>query len=220
MVTLWLLLGALSLSILNNEADACSCMYSHPQEHYCSADFVAVVRVKSHGKGDGTTTAYHIKIKKEFKMSEKARHALSQGLVWTSAHDSTCGVTLKPTRYLITGRILGEKAWVSLCHFVQEWPKLSSKQKKGFRKLYQQGCHCKVRMTGYVRWFGHHHQHRGRYCPWETVWQGEHDCQGLHSFCVPSPHHPDQCMWVPSSPYRHCMKERQLEKEKEREREP
>lgn len=38
------------------------------------------------------------------QMTEKARHALSQGLIWTSSHEAACGVTLKPTRYLIAGK--------------------------------------------------------------------------------------------------------------------
>lgn len=46
--------------------------------------------------------------------------------------------------YFTLGRIRGEKPFISLCHFIQEWPKLSAKQKKGFRKLYQQGCRCRV----------------------------------------------------------------------------
>lgn len=36
-------------------------------------------------------------------MSDKARHALSQGLLWTSSDEAACGVTLHPTRYLIAG---------------------------------------------------------------------------------------------------------------------
>ncbi|GFQ86871.1 tissue inhibitor of metalloproteinase [Trichonephila clavata] len=181
--------------------------------HYCVADFVAVVRVKSQGKGDSGITAYHIKVKKEFKMTEKARHALSQGLIWTSSHEAACGVTLHPTRYLIAGRIRGEKPFVSLCHFVQEWPKLSSKQKKGFRKLYQQGCRCRVRMPSFVK------NHREPFCSWETF-RGKTDCQGLYSLCVPTAHAhahasngTEECSWVSTAQYRRCMKERKYERE-------
>lgn len=217
--SLWFLLGAFCFVSFFNDTNACSCIYSHPQEHYCSADFVAVVRVKSRGKGDGTTTAYHIKVKKEFKMTDKARHALSQGLLWTSSNEAACGVTLHPTRYLIAGRIRGEKPWVSLCQFVQEWPTLSSKQKKGFRKLYQQGCRCMVRTMSYVSWYKHQYKNRERYCSWETV-QERNDCQGLYSLCVPSAQNPEECSWVGNSQYRRCMKERKYEKERAREMEP
>ncbi|XP_054721448.1 tissue inhibitor of metalloproteinase-like [Uloborus diversus] len=209
--SLWLLFGALVISSMITDTNTCSCFYSHPQEHYCVADFVAVVRVKSRGKGDGHITAYHIKVKKEFKMTDKARHALSQGLIWTSSHEASCGVTLHPTRYLIAGRIRGEKAFISLCHFVQEWNKLSAKQKKGFRKLYQQGCRCRVRMPGYVK------NPREPYCTWETF-RGRNDCQALYSLCVPyvqSFNGTDECSWVSTSLYRRCMKERKYERELE-----
>ncbi|GFV95559.1 tissue inhibitor of metalloproteinase [Trichonephila clavipes] len=204
-------LGVLTMCFIIGEVELCSCFYSHPQEHYCVADFVAVVRVKSQGKGDSGITAYHIKVKKEFKMTEKARHALSQGLIWTSSHEAACGVTLHPTRYLIAGRIRGEKPFVSLCHFVQEWPKLSSKQKKGFRKLYQQGCRCRVRMPSFVK------NHREPFCSWETF-RGKTDCQGLYSLCVPTAHArasngTEECSWVSTAQYRRCMKERKYERE-------
>lgn len=221
MTTWWLLIGALSVAFLTDDVSGCSCMYSHPQEHYCSADFVAVVKVKSKGKGDGTTTAYHVKVKKEFKVSDKARHALSQGLLWTSSYDSTCGVSLRPTRYLISGHIRGEKPWISLCNFVEEWPKLSSKQKKGFRKLYQQGCPCRVRMSRYVGPYGPSQHKRERYCSWDVLYPGhQEDCQALYSLCVPSAQNSELCTWVSSSQYRRCVKERKLERERQRELEP
>ncbi|KFM62985.1 Tissue inhibitor of metalloprotease, partial [Stegodyphus mimosarum] len=208
---IWLLLGAFFLSSEISDVSSCSCMYSHPQEHYCVADFVAVLKVKSRGKGDGAITAYHIKVKKEFKMTEKARRALSQGLIWTSNHEAACGVSLHSTRYLIAGRIRGEKPFVSLCHFIQEWPKLSAKQKKGFRKLYQQGCRCKVRMPGYVK------NVREPYCLWDTF-RGKSDCQGLYSLCVPTVQNrngTETCSWVSTSQYRRCMKERKHERDRE-----
>nr|XP_042896239.1 metalloproteinase inhibitor 2 [Parasteatoda tepidariorum] len=138
-------------------------------------------------------------------MSEKARHALSQGLIWTSSHEAACGVTLKPTRYLIAGRIRGEKPFVSLCHFVQEWATLSSKQKKGFRKLYQQGCKCRVRMPSFVK------NRREPYCLWDT-YQAKNDCQSLYSLCSAQYHNETEaCSWVSTSQYRRCMKERKYE---------
>ncbi|KAG8201111.1 hypothetical protein JTE90_028779 [Oedothorax gibbosus] len=209
--SLWLLIGAMVICAVISEVELCSCFYSHPQEHYCSSDFVAVIRVKSKSKGDYGIMAYHIKVKKEFKMTDKARHALSQGLIWTSSHEAACGVTLKPTRYLIAGKVRGDKPFISLCHFVQEWPTLSPKQKKGFRKLYQQGCRCKVRMPNFVRDF------REPHCAWETF-RDKNDCQSLYSLCVPShqgPNSTETCSWVSTAQYRRCMKERKYERELE-----
>lgn len=181
-------------------AESCLCMNFHPQEHYCSADFVAVVQVKRIRKGENNLNIYQIRIKKIFKANHKSETALSHGLLWSNTQEVMCGLHLNRTRYLVTGRVIGEKPWVSSCNFVQKWSTLSKKQKKGFRRLYQQGCHCKVRQL-----FSPRHSTKGRYCSWETVWT-DSDCQGRHSLCVPSPNHSDKCIWVNNSAYRHCMK--------------
>ncbi|XP_023240394.1 metalloproteinase inhibitor 3-like isoform X2 [Centruroides sculpturatus] len=200
----WIFRIFLIVCLIVNVANACSCMYQHPQDHYCDSDFVALVKVKQRGKSDRTLTSYHIKIKKEFKMSEKARHALSQGLIWTSNLESLCGVNLRPTRYLITGRVSGEKVWVGICNFVKEWSSLTAKQKKGFRRLYQQACHCKI-TKNYI----HNNNTTVRpQCYWETWKSVKYDCQNLYSICAPSSHHMKECVWLKSRAYRHCMKEK------------
>ncbi|XP_067123442.1 tissue inhibitor of metalloproteinase-like isoform X1 [Centruroides vittatus] len=188
-------------------AESCLCMNFHPQEHYCSADFVAAVRVRRMRKSDADVHVYQIRTKKIFKANGKAEEALSHGLLWSNSKEAMCGLRLRPDRYLVTGRITGEKPWVSGCNFVQKWSTLTKKQRKGFRRLYRQGCHCKVRPL-----FGSRRATKGRYCSWETVWT-DSDCQGKHSLCVPTPGDGDRCSWVNNSAYRHCMKRFRKEKE-------
>ena len=43
------------------------------------------------------------------------------------------------------GRVIGEKAWVSLCNYAEKWSSLTNKQKRGFRISYGESCICKVR---------------------------------------------------------------------------
>lgn len=204
---LWIFRIFLIFCVTVNVSNACTCLYHHPQSHYCNSDFVALVKVKQRGKSDGRITSYHIKVKKEFKMNEKTRHALSQGLIWTASDSSLCGINLKQSRYLIAGRMTGEKLFINLCHFVQEWSTLTVKQKKGFRRLYQQGCQCKI--PDFSRPRSSNRTSVGR-CDWDTSKDGKFDCQNLYSVCAPSSHASNECVWLKSRAYRHCMKERQI----------
>nr|AYC07538.1 metalloproteinase inhibitor [Hemiscorpius lepturus] len=198
---------ALTSFLVYGSSDGCSCMNSHPQEHYCSADFVAVVQVKRARKNTiNSVTAYHIRTRRIFKANHKVEAALKHGLLWSSSKANSCGLRLKRRKYLVTGHVTGEKPWVSLCNFVREWSTLTKKQRKGFRRLYGQGCRCKVRAPGFVR-FTPLEYTKEHYCLWETAWlENESDCQGRHTMCVPSVHNEGKCLWVHNSAYRHCMK--------------
>ncbi len=89
--------------------------------------------------------AYKVRIKKEFKVTESGRQALSYGRILTPSHDASCGIRLKPgRRYLLTGNIRSGKPWINLCNFVHDWDRMTPIQRKGFRRLYQRGCDCKV----------------------------------------------------------------------------
>lgn len=84
----------------------------------------------------------------------------------------------------------GDRPWISLCNFVQEWSTLSNRQRKGFRKLYAAGCGCKVRENwgDWARHYGRLGQlwsQRSNFCEWSNYWY-ENDCQALHSMCVPT----------------------------------
>lgn len=116
---------------------------------------------------------------------------------------SLAALRIADRHHCAAGRVIGEKAWVSFCNFVQEWSTLSAKQRKGFRKLYAAGCRCKVREPPAQPFYsykqlhaGHHNsrmsQHRKGaaprpgHCHWETKWEdSHHDCQGLYSLCAP-----------------------------------
>ena len=89
--------------------------------------------------------AYKVRIKKEFKVTESGRVALSYGRILTPSHGASCGIKLKPgRRYLLTGNIRSGKPWINLCDFVHDWDKMTPIQRKGFRRLYAKGCDCKV----------------------------------------------------------------------------
>ena len=79
------------------------------------------------------------------QMKEKASLALKAGRLMTAGHSSMCGADLQlEETYLITGRLIGGKARISLCSYIEPWKQLAMRQKKGFRLLYRQGCQCEV----------------------------------------------------------------------------
>ena len=84
-------------------------------------------------------------------MTDKGRVALSYGRILTPSHDASCGIRLKPgRRYLLTGNIRGGKPWINLCNWNHDWDKMTAIQRKGFRRLYQRGCDCKVKKKKFL----------------------------------------------------------------------
>jgi hypothetical protein len=75
----------------------------------------------------------------------KADIALMQNFLWTPSLDSMCGVTLEVGEtYVLSGRIISEKAFISLCGLSIRWADTTSRQRTGLRKLYEKGCVCDV----------------------------------------------------------------------------
>lgn len=77
--------------------------------------------------------------------NQKADVALMQNLLWTPSSDAMCGVTLKVGEtYVLNGRVVSGKALISVCGLSIRWADTTSRQRKGLRQLYQQGCVCDV----------------------------------------------------------------------------
>ena len=71
--------------------------------------------------------------------------ALMQNLLRTPSTDSMCGVTLNVgDTYVLNGRIVSGKALISNCGLSIRWAETTTRQRKGLRQLYQQGCVCDV----------------------------------------------------------------------------
>lgn len=186
-VLLLVILGAL----VENYVEACSCLPSHPQDQYCQSDFVIVARIRREFLTDGNRI-YKAKIKKEFKMSEKAKVALKSGRIITALDGGMCGVRLDVGKvYLITGRVSGLQAHVSLCGFVKPLRDITPRQRKGFRLIYGRGCDCKV------SYFTRIPQTADR-CSWNNI-----QCQRDHGICLRSPS--GLCHWSKSLDLKKCM---------------
>ncbi|XP_072377224.1 tissue inhibitor of metalloproteinase [Diabrotica undecimpunctata] len=126
-------------------SDACSCMPQHPQEHFCNSDFVILARVKRE-RILGDTKVYKVRVRKEYKVSEKGILALKSGRLLTPKYGAMCGVDLEVGKlYVISGNIVTLKANINMCGMSIEWNHLTRRQRKGLRLLYRHGCTCKIR---------------------------------------------------------------------------
>jgi len=204
-----------------NMASACSCMMSHPQTHYCLADFVIVARVKKVLEPDAMSRVYKVKIKKDFRMNQKARILLKEGRLVTAGSSSMCGVDLRPEEtYLITGKVVAGQASINLCNYITPWAHLSVRQKKGFRLLYRQGCSCEVINCPWWRHCAKERLMSGA-CLWGTSLNSDPslpDCHANHGICMKTPS--GKCDWSTDKKYRECMKNRRRIREEKLRNEP
>ncbi|GFG34319.1 hypothetical protein Cfor_08945 [Coptotermes formosanus] len=217
-VALWaVLLVAASI----NMASACSCMMSHPQTHYCQADFVIVARVKKVLEPDELSRVYKVKIKKDFKMTQKARIVLKEGRLVTSGSSSMCGVDLRPEEtYLVTGRVVAGQAYINLCNYITPWAHITIRQKKGLRLLYHQGCSCAVIDCPWWKRCPKD-KRMSDACLWETSLSSDSsltDCQANHGICMKTPS--GHCDWSTDKKYRECMKNRRRMRDEKLRNEP
>lgn len=141
--SLWLTI--IILTVLPDLARSCSCMQSHPQEHFCNSDFVILARVRRQ-RILNNTMIYKVHVRKYYKMSEKAYTALKSGRLITSAFDAMCGVVLEKGKlYVISGHVNALRAHINLCNYHERWENISRIQRKGFRKMYRYGCNCQIK---------------------------------------------------------------------------
>ncbi|XP_011062525.1 PREDICTED: metalloproteinase inhibitor 1 isoform X1 [Acromyrmex echinatior] len=196
---------------------ACSCAQAHPQTKFCESDFVVVVRVKKVLPVNDYEIAYKVKINRVFKSNPNADMALMQNLLRTPSTDSMCGVTLNVgDTYVLNGRIVSGKALISNCGLSIRWAETTTRQRKGLRQLYQQGCVCDILYTHWRRKGAVLESSGGKNCLWEST-PGPQDCQERYGVCMASF---SGCSWVPSVPYKNCIKEYQRKREQQRSREP
>ena len=83
-----------------------------------------------------------------FKATQEARIALERKSVWlwSPSMDAMCGrFDLTPGKtWIVSGRMIGSKPYISLCGFAQLWSEVTPRQRKGFRQLYHRSCACPV----------------------------------------------------------------------------
>lgn len=210
-----LFLGTVLVTLLASLSEACSCLPQHPQVHFCKADYVILAKVKSKKLAESEAAyTYKVKIRKVFKMSEKANLSLKSGQIWTALNDGVCGVPLRiNSKYLLAGSINGNKAWISQCAFYESWSALTAKQKKGFRLLYKQGCDCKITPC----WSRQPCRKNHNTCSWNPSPHGG-NCERHHAVCTRQA--TGECDWLKSRGLRDCLKTKEEEHQRRLATEP
>lgn len=92
------------------------------------------------------TITYKVRIRQEYKMTEKALVALKSGKIHTALYEEMCGASnldLKKT-YVISGRIISLRAYISFCDMIKPREEITKRQKKGLKLMYKNGCSCSV----------------------------------------------------------------------------
>ncbi|XP_061399232.1 tissue inhibitor of metalloproteinase-like [Musca vetustissima] len=175
------LLGIVIMAIITfyaTPADACMCLPSHPQTHYCEADYVALIRVmRKSSKLVAGKIVYKVEVKKSYKMTQEGQRTLKHGRIMTSAHDSMCGVNLQLGRlYVIAGR--GDQ--LNMCHYAKEYKKMSIIERTGFTGAYKKGCGCQITPC-----FGNRcldYDQKSNVCQWSPFAK----CETDYSACMPA----------------------------------
>ena len=106
------LLASWCLYLIPTCSIACSCVYSHPQEHFCSSDFVVALSIQGDPKllttdpnGQIGLLRYPVKVNKVFKGIDIT--SVRKGFIYTGSALSSCSPTFnKNVTYLMTGKII------------------------------------------------------------------------------------------------------------------
>lgn len=169
-------------------AYGCSCMPAHPQTHYCNSDFVILAKVKKEQIIESTQSrVYKVRVKREFKISEKGLVALKSGRLHTPIEDAACGAMLQLGKvYVISGRIHSLKAHITLCGMALPWNQVTRRQRKGLRQLYKQGCTCNIKYCMFGGLYGKCTRHRDS-CNWNS------HCETENGICLRQDN--GSCMW-------------------------
>ena len=185
-------------------SEACSCIFKHPQAHFCDSDFVTVVNMTNIENSINGEVVYTVEVLRILKATDNARIALKKKYVWLSltSKDSECPpLNLTSGMILVLSGIMVENTlFISPCGFAEQWSMLSHNQRKGFEGLYHRGCACSI-SDGKLDHEGALESAGEKRCPWESS-PGPRDCQEQFSMCMPSS---AGCSWVPSHNYKNCI---------------
>lgn len=208
---------------------ACTCTWSHAQEHFCKADYVMRIRLTSPeryiykkykvSEVDAATNntqstihrtllgkQYNVRVKKIYKITENTfgfTKNTTTAQLHTAASDSACGVRLEKMRdYLVSGFYASGKLHISLCGWVKPWPWISKQQTKYLKLVYAANCDCEI-SDPYMPKEIHV---KDRECQWEAS-QKTNECYERESACIHDSNSvTSACKWHRNFNLRECIK--------------
>ncbi|XP_053324594.1 metalloproteinase inhibitor 4 [Spea bombifrons] len=187
-------------------AEACSCLFTHPQQQICDAQIVIsakiickkVISMREKGPDPfNKYIQYEIKMIKMFKGFGQIKDIQ---YAYTPAESSLCGVSLDTTnkrQYLLTGHISEGKLYIMLCNLIKPWEDVSFSLMKILNQKFQMGCDCKI-VTCYTSECALEAPNQ---CLW-TDWLMERQLQGPQAnnyACIKRSN--GSCSWYRIAPY-------------------
>ncbi|XP_036224719.1 tissue inhibitor of metalloproteinase [Bactrocera oleae] len=190
------------LALYSSPVEACSCMPSHPQTHFCNADYVVIIRVMRKSlRLVQDKIAYKVEVKKSYKMNEAGHKLLKHGRIVTPNSDAMCGINLDIGKlYVIAGR----GPYLNSCSYVKEYQKMSVIERRGFAGAYRKGCKCSVQPCFGQSCLSEHQSATS--CKWSPFAK----CETDYSACIPSHYRTPEgiiskCHWRRTPAYKKCM---------------
>lgn len=176
-------------------AHSCMCDFPHPQNKFCSADFVIKATiVKEELKFGDESMGIPFPLQKNYTVQFKKRDIFKGSsllgssdtlVIKTSGTPWNCGETFTLNKeYVISGFVSDGEFFTNNCQWNPEYLTLEPHQRRGIRYMYEQGCNCTI------------HHCRGENCdfpqslnPDQTcIWPGSYntnDCYAKYGFCLP-----------------------------------
>lgn len=200
-VNILLVVAVVMLGVTVQLGDGCYCQLRHPQEHYCTAEFVILASVleKDIIKKGGMPIEIHykIKVKHVFKSTPEYENA-TKTVVISPASPITCGVVdlQNGANYLITGFINDGNLRTTLCDWVKPYKHLTTVQKNGLKFKYESGCQCEFAFCHEGNCF---QQYDNATCEWELG--NMFDCYHDDGICY---YDGQDCAWRNTKQFQNC----------------
>ncbi|XP_072175378.1 metalloproteinase inhibitor 1-like [Diadema setosum] len=211
-------------------ASCASCPIQHPQQKFCSAHFVFKVRPKSvqyiglNGKpvrysSHAYDVEYQVKVETIFKGEEHIPGKTRTVSIYSPRNVCNIDTLEMGVRYLISGRMRGDKMEVTTCGMVEKWSDLTPAQRRGIRGAYGTQCSsCRIRGSTVMSYYGGSEiidemssglwsKQDCFYNPLASVTFGSEDCENKHSFCMKQAD--GGCAWEGLEPYNECFRQRE-----------
>ncbi|CAH1773239.1 unnamed protein product [Owenia fusiformis] len=224
--------ASLRLDIIVQCLDECDCPIKHPQQHFCEADFVilAVCDRKKTMFLSATEKKITYSITTETILKGKDALAnIEQDELTTISNNADCetAVMLETgQKYVITGKIDGDKLILPTCSWSISWKDTSMRQKRKLsRNTYGENCKCvdsiqSVDIDPYMIEVNAFDYKNGSYrtcsnntatCPWilandsnVTIGNALQNCYAKHSVCRPRQ---GVCRWSVNVGWAECMQD-------------
>jgi hypothetical protein len=118
-----------------DSSNACICNRINPEQHYCGAEFLAVMKIGArHADTEKLRVYYEVEVKQVLKATEKAKKSLKSNRLVTMNGDD-CGIYFltEGQDLVVTGHVdYNGEPRILLCDYHDLWSSVTPQIKAGF----------------------------------------------------------------------------------------